>query len=383
MYFKVGLVLLISINSISSYVITETVPTVNDYNENQPDTPSQPHIKQYYPTGALDDVSDFGEDIKTYPKDSKTNEFEPKLNPVDVTNVVLKENKQKYGKHPYGLQGKDADTLGKFQGIPYYVTKNNDIIGASDVNIGTLGQTGANLGPLANLGSFPNIGDMSKLGSMVNMESLANMGAGAPKMNFTLGSYMKYLTKNSSLTPADMYKYVFSKKCTNSYNLICLKLDLIKILSNINNDNNRSISIIPHLMSLNINSNMTSQDPAMTSSIPDQDTAADQSGDYGTPLEDERNQEFVKNKQLYKQMVLENNYNTNYYINNILKKKIMGLLDNMSVNIKLFDNNTIAIIKKLVYGYNSPTETNEELRRDGEVEEKAVFDGREPQNVHV
>ncbi|KAL1449594.1 hypothetical protein WDU94_002085 [Cyamophila willieti] len=245
-----------------------------------------------------------------------------------------------------------------------------------------MGQGGANLGPLSNLGSYPNIGDVSKLGSMANMASLSNMGVGAPKMNFTLGSYMKYLTRNSSLTPADMYKYVFSKKCSNSYNLVCLKLDLIKILSNINNDNNRSISIIPYLMSININTNMTSQDP-MTSSIPDQDTAADQSGDYERILEDERNQEFVKNKQLYKQMVLENSYNTNYYINNILKKKIIGLLDNMTLNIKLFDNTTIAIIKKLVYGYNnSQTENGGEMTTDGEVEEKAVFDGRESQNLH-
>lgn len=142
---------------------------------------------------------------------------------------------------------------------------------------------------------------------------------------------------------------VFSKKCSKEYNMVCLKLDLIKILSNINNDNNRSISIIPHLMSISMNNNMTPSNPMSS----DQDAAADDSAQYASSLTQKLsdNRDFVENKELYESMVLRNNYNTNYYINNILKRKIIGLLNNMTLNFKLFDNTTIGIIRKLVHGY--------------------------------
>lgn len=97
--------------------------------------------------------------------------------PKDVLSGLSKENGQLFNKYK--------------NGIPYYVTKNDDILGAGD------------------LGTLPNVGQFSGMAPLPNSGSLPNMGnLGGEKLNFTLGNYMKHLTKNSSLTTADVYKYV-------------------------------------------------------------------------------------------------------------------------------------------------------------------------------
>ncbi|XP_008476866.1 uncharacterized protein LOC103513797, partial [Diaphorina citri] len=356
----IPVLVLFFVNSISSYVINGTERT-----DSLDKTAYKSAYNQYKLSEELHNVKILTENdpehgnfdkgyVKNHAKSGGASEPQgstKSLSATDLNKLLAKAN----DKYSTGLNGvpntggvPNTDILGKYQSsIPYFVTKNDNIIGLSDVNMGTLPG-----GPLR--GAVPNVG-------------LPN-GLGGGKMNFSMGTYMKYLTRNSSLSPSDMYKYVFSKKCANSYNMICLKLDLIKILSNINNDNNRSISIIPHVMSISM---------SPTTPIPDQETAADQSNDYAVltqedqqKLEDSQTQDLIKNKNLYEEMVLKNNYNTNYYINNILKKKIIGLLNNMSLNVKLFDNTTVEIIKKLVHGYG---QSGDGANVAGE---KEVFDGR-------
>lgn len=185
MYIYITVLLVLCVNSISSYVITETEEPTIDYIDDQAEG-SQYIIPNGYVNARKPgpDPAQHVEPSKTYLKKDigKPNELEHKLSTND-RNKILKAA-EKY--HDNGAPGKfsSADVLGKFQSsIPYYVTKNDDIISAGDV--GSLGSLGAvNSG-----GSLP-----SSLGSQ--------------KMNFSMGNYMKYLTRNSSVSTADMYKYV-------------------------------------------------------------------------------------------------------------------------------------------------------------------------------